>query len=102
MGKPSVRVIMPVYNGEKFIRQAIESVKAQTFTDWELYIVDDGSTDNTAPVIKEKYPTENVIPGNGYLFWARGMRLAWSRTKAAIRWYKLLNDDTILLSSALI
>jgi glycosyltransferase involved in cell wall biosynthesis len=60
VGKPIVRILMPVYNGEKFIRQAIESVKAQTFTDWELYIVDDGSTDNSAGVVKE-YCSERII-----------------------------------------
>jgi glycosyltransferase involved in cell wall biosynthesis len=43
---------MPAYNGEAFIGQSIESVQQQTFQDWELLIVDDGSTDQTAAVIK--------------------------------------------------
>lgn len=47
-------VIIPVYNGEKYIDNAIESVLNQTVSDWELIIVNDGSSDNTASVL-EKY-----------------------------------------------
>ena len=46
-------VIMPVYNGEKFIDDAVKSVCAQTYDDWELIIVNDGSKDNTADVLKK-------------------------------------------------
>ena len=42
---PKVSIILPVYNGEKYISQAIDSIMAQTFKDWELIVVDDGSTD---------------------------------------------------------
>ncbi len=41
-----VSIITPLYNGERFIAQTIESVLAQTYTDWEMLIVNDGSTDN--------------------------------------------------------
>ena len=54
-----VSVIMPTYNCGKFILQSLDSVIAQTVTDWEVQIVDDCSTDNTAEVLKpylEKYP----------------------------------------------
>ncbi len=46
-------IILPVYNGEKFIKTAIESVLAQKFTSWELIIINDGSTDNTMEVISK-------------------------------------------------
>ena len=53
-------VIMPVYNGEKFIDDAVSSVCAQTYDNWELIIVNDGSKDNTADVLK-KYEINSQI-----------------------------------------
>lgn len=65
-----VSVIMPTYNCGKYILQSLDSVIAQTVTDWEVQIVDDCSTDNTAEVLKpylEKYPNIHyyVLPQNG-------------------------------------
>ncbi|MCP2727686.1 glycosyltransferase family 2 protein [Limnofasciculus baicalensis] len=48
---PKISVIAPCYNQEKYIAKAIDSMLAQTFTDWEQVIVDDGSTDNSAEII---------------------------------------------------
>ncbi len=48
-----ISVIMPVYNREKTIDRALESVFNQTFQDWELLVVDDGSNDQTADVVKK-------------------------------------------------
>jgi len=50
---PKVSVIMPAYNAAPFLPRAIESVCAQTLTDWELIIVDDGSTDGTVEVVRD-------------------------------------------------
>ena len=48
---PETTVLIPVYNCAKYIMAAIESVLAQKYTDYELLIIDDGSTDNTAEII---------------------------------------------------
>ena len=50
---PAISVIMPVYNGERFLAEAIDSILAQTFSDFEFIIVDDGSTDGTARIIRD-------------------------------------------------
>jgi glycosyltransferase involved in cell wall biosynthesis len=49
---PTVSVILPTYNRARFLSQAFESIRAQTFTDWELIIVDDGSIDDTEDVVR--------------------------------------------------
>jgi glycosyltransferase involved in cell wall biosynthesis len=59
MSKPLVSVILPVYNGENYLRLAIESVLAQTFSDYELIIVDDGSVDTTADIVRT-YETPRI------------------------------------------
>ena len=48
---PEISVILPVFNSEEFVRKAIESVLAQTFEDFELIIVNDGSTDSSKDII---------------------------------------------------
>ncbi|MGN1121687.1 MAG: glycosyltransferase family 2 protein, partial [Eubacteriales bacterium] len=48
-----VSIIVPVYQVEKYIRQCIESILAQTFTDFELILVDDGSKDNSGRICDE-------------------------------------------------
>jgi len=52
---------MPAYNAEKFIAGSIESVQQQTHSSWELIVVDDGSTDATASVVKDMQSQDNRI-----------------------------------------
>lgn len=61
---PRVSVIMPAYNGAATIAESIESVLAQTYTDWELIICDDCSTDNTyeiASVYTKRHPNIKLL-----------------------------------------
>ena len=55
-----VSIIMPSYNTAKYIGESIDSVLAQTYSDWELIIVDDCSTDNTDEVVS-KYLSDTRI-----------------------------------------
>lgn len=50
---PLVSVVIPVYNGERFLRESLESVFAQTFHDYEIVCVDDGSTDGSCSSLKQ-------------------------------------------------
>lgn len=49
---PKVTVLMPVYNGARYLREAIDSILSQTFTDYEFLIIDDGSTDETDVIVR--------------------------------------------------
>jgi len=53
MNNVSISVILPVYNGEQYIRETIDSILSQTFRDFELIIINDSSTDGTVSIIKE-------------------------------------------------
>lgn len=50
---PSISVVLPVYNGEKYLIEAIDSILAQTFTDFELIMIDDGSTDGSLAILQK-------------------------------------------------
>ena len=59
-----ISIVMSVYNGEKYLCPCIDSVLAQTYKDWELIIVDDGSTDDSATICDDyasRYPQIRVV-----------------------------------------
>ena len=58
---PTISVVMPVYNGARYLREAIASIRWQTFTDWEMVCVDDGSTDETFQILNEFAATDSRI-----------------------------------------
>ena len=94
---PAVSVVMPAYNVSRYLGEAIESVQRQTVADWELIIVDDGSTDNTLE-IAERYasrdPRISVIhQTNGGISAARNTALA----KATGDLIAILDSDDIWL-----
>jgi len=62
--KPKVTVLMPVYNGEKYLKESIESILNQTFTDFEFLIINDGSTDRTEEIIKSYKDTRIKLVNN--------------------------------------
>lgn len=49
---PKISVLMPVYNGERYLREAIDSILGQTFPDFEFIVVNDGSTDGTVDIVR--------------------------------------------------
>lgn len=61
MNTKLVSIVLPVYNGEKYLRESIDSVLAQTYTNWELLILDDCSTDSSQQIAKEYVERDNRI-----------------------------------------
>ena len=68
---PAISVVLPVRNGERFLREAVDSVLAQTVEDFELIVVDDGSTDSTRAIVRGyddprlrllERPPEGLVP----------------------------------------
>lgn len=59
--QPLVSIITPMYNSEKFILKTINSVVNQTYSNWELLLIDDGSTDNTIQIVEDfKQKSTNI------------------------------------------
>lgn len=96
-----VSVTMPAYNAERFLAEAIESVLCQTFTDFELIIVDDGSTDSTLS-IAESYAQRDhrvrvVTQPHGGISSGRNRGLAEARGE----WIAVMDADDIILPQRL-
>ena len=71
---------------------------------FEVFLVDDGSTDGTGEAVKKNFPQVFLIKGNGELFWNQGMRLAWQTacSQTDYEYYLWLNDDTLIEDNALV
>lgn len=68
--KPRFSIIVPVYNTEKYLKRCLDSISKQSFTDYEVIIVNDGSTDNSSNIIS-KYPYKVINQENQGLSMAR-------------------------------
>lgn len=59
--EPVISVLLPVWNGEQYIRTSIQSALSQTFQDFELIILDDGSTDRTKEIVSQEFPDPRIV-----------------------------------------
>lgn len=57
---PKVSILMPVYNAEQYLSQALDSIVSQSFEDWELILINDGSTDRSESIIMD-YDDERIF-----------------------------------------
>lgn len=96
-----VSVIIPVYNTEKYLRQCLDSVLAQTYSDWEAILVDDGSTDTSGAICDEYAATDNrfkvLHTANAGVSAARNTALENSRSE----WITVVDADDMLAPDAL-
>lgn len=82
--------------------EALFKCNTPSLTTIDVYLVDDGSTDNTRSLVNERYPQVTVIVGDGNLYWSGGMRLALTTAQSkGFDAYLWLNDDTLLDSGAI-
>lgn len=91
--QPLVSIIMPVWNRRDLVQDAIRSIQAQTYQNWELLITDDGSTDDTVKVIQSYQKNDGRIkifePGHGGVCKARNHSLEHAKG----RWVAFLDSD---------
>lgn len=91
-----VYIVIPVHNRKKFTRNCLLALSKQTYKDFKVIIVDDGSTDGTDEMIKSEFPDTIILYGDGNLFWTKatnvGIRYALDHGATYVM---CLNDDTI-------
>jgi glycosyltransferase involved in cell wall biosynthesis len=100
MSQPLVTVYIPVYNGAKYLQESIDSIAAQTFTDWECILVDDCSTDESPAILGAlKDPRFQVVrqPVNQNVANASNLALRLARGKYLAR----LDQDDIAVPERL-
>lgn len=99
---PEVSVVMPAYNAERYIEEAIRSVMGQTFQNWELLVLDDCSTDSTAAVVEKLAEEDSRIV---FLRNPQNMGVARTRNRALDlcrgNYVALLDSDDVWTSDKL-
>lgn len=71
--KNKIFIVIPIFNRLSYTKKCLSSLENQTYKNFEVIIVDDGSTDGTSNYIKEKYPYWHVIKGDGNWWWTKSM-----------------------------
>lgn len=94
---PLISVIVPVYNVEDYICRCVDSILAQTFTDFELILVDDGSPDN-CPLLCDEYAKKDlrihvIHQENGGLSSARNAGIDWAFANSDSKWLSFVDSD---------
>lgn len=70
-----VAIIIPIFNGKEYTIKCLESIYKSSYTNFEIIIVDDGSTDKSAEMIKGKFPKVIVLQGDGDYWWTKSMNV---------------------------
>ncbi len=100
--RPIISIVLPVYNGEKYLRESIDSIISQTFTEWELIIVDDCSTDKTFSIVCEYEKIDSrirVIHNTENKKLPSSLNIGFSHAQG--KYFTWTSDDNRYLSNAL-
>ncbi|MDO4354936.1 MAG: glycosyltransferase [Clostridia bacterium] len=87
-------VVTAVHNRRAVTERFLAGLNAQRGCEWRLVLVDDGSTDGTAEMVRRACPTAEILPGDGRLWWAGAMQLACEWL-----WNHAENSDSVLLTN---
>jgi glycosyltransferase involved in cell wall biosynthesis len=101
---PAISIVMPAYNAEMYIREAIDSVICQSFPDFECIVVDDGSTDGTRDIIRAYHDKRIVLLENKHDFIASlnlGMDAARGRYIARMDADDIMHPDRLKIQYAI-
>ena len=94
---PQISVIVPVYNVEKYIHRCVDSILGQTYTDFELILVDDGSPDNCGTICDEYAAKDSRVvvihQENGGLSAARNAGIDWAFANSDSQWLAFVDSD---------
>ncbi|WP_369062149.1 glycosyltransferase family 2 protein [Caulobacter sp. 73W] len=95
--RPRIAALLTCHNRAQLTVRSIAALYASAGSDStiDVFLVDDGSTDGTAALVKDTFSNVHVIQGDGSLFWNGGMRLAWQQALGAgeFDFFLWLNDD---------
>ncbi len=106
MEKISVAVLITCHNRKiktlECLKSLFEAKKPKEFL-FEIFLVDDGSSDGTGEAVNSLFPNIHIIQGDGNLFWNKGMNLAWQEAQknGDFDYFLWLNDDTFLYPDVL-
>lgn len=97
MTYPKVSVVTPIHNGIKETLRYLNSLFKITYPNYEVIIVDDGSTDRSAEIIRRKFPEVIILSGDGDLWWSGAINLGVRRALADGADYVLnMNNDVVV------
>jgi GT2 family glycosyltransferase len=95
--KPLASVIVLNWNGMTFLRTSLSSLTSQTYPDYEIVFVDNGSTDNSIEYVRQNFPAVNIIKNAGNLGFSTGNNIGFKNTKG--KYVITLNNDTKVQSN---
>ncbi len=95
----TVHILLPAHNRREVTRKIVECLAAQTYRSFHLVLIDDGSIDGTADMVRGQFPEATVLRGDGRLWWAgslqRGYEWLLASTARPDDLVLIINDDTV-------